>query len=171
MQQELKTQETDWQAAPRFWAVGDYRMVPCPDGYHDAYYINCTDRDMFMEVNEALEHIEKEEWNDLEEGAKVEFKEIDCEDSALEWFRDHYDDGADLIPMRKEHYIRPDTIFLTKREAQEHIHWNHYHYTPEAHTYAMTTWRAPKVKRLLEILETMDWEKLIRLVEEDDDER
>jgi hypothetical protein len=51
-------------------------------------------------------------------------------------------------------------MFLTKQEAKDHIRLNHYHYTDEVHTYAMTAWRAPKVERLLNILETFDWDKL-----------
>jgi site-specific recombinase XerD len=48
--------------------------------------------------------------------------------------------------------------FLTKEEAKQHLEANSHHYSSEAHTYAMTAWRAPKVERLLQILETMDWD-------------
>ena len=33
-------------------------------------------------------------------------------------------------------------------------------YSERAHTYAMSAWRAPKVERLLQILETFDWDKI-----------
>lgn len=51
-------------------------------------------------------------------------------------------------------------MFLTKEEAKQHLKVNHYHYTSKAHTYAMTAWRAPKVERLLKILETFDWDSI-----------
>jgi hypothetical protein len=51
-------------------------------------------------------------------------------------------------------------MFLTKAEAKEHIEANHYHYTKEAHTWAMTAWRAPKVERLLKVLSEFDFRSL-----------
>jgi hypothetical protein len=39
LQKELKEQETDHQAAPRFWVVGDYRMVDCQEGNHQDYHM------------------------------------------------------------------------------------------------------------------------------------
>ncbi|MNV83812.1 hypothetical protein D3C71_1776370 [compost metagenome] len=89
-------------------------------------------------------------------------EEVDSEDetSIFDWIEEHYDDGATLIPEKKEHFIRQNTMFLTKQEAKDHIKSNHYHYTKEAHTYAMTAWRAPKVERLLKILSEFDFERL-----------
>lgn len=51
-------------------------------------------------------------------------------------------------------------MFLTKAEAKRHIRLNKHHYTSETHTYVMTAWRAPKVERLLNILETFDWKSI-----------
>jgi len=51
-------------------------------------------------------------------------------------------------------------MFLTKAEAKKHIQLNHYHYSPKAHTYAMTAWRAPTIERLLKILENFEWDKI-----------
>ena len=53
----------------------------------------------------------------------------------------------------------PDTMFLTNREAKEHLKSNHYHYTSKAHTYAMTAWRSPQVEKLIHILQTADFEE------------
>ena len=73
---------------------------------------------------------------------------------------EHYDEDANLISVSEEHFIQPSTMFLTKAEAKQHIELNHYHYSERAHTYAMSAWRAPKVERLLQILETFDWDKI-----------
>lgn len=54
--------------------------------------------------------------------------------------------------------IYPDTMFLTQKEAEEHLRANDYHYSSDAHTYAMTAWRAPDVERLWKILQEVDWE-------------
>lgn len=160
LQKELITQDNDVQASPRFWTVGDYRMVPCPEGFQDEHHVVAPQRECYGEINSILKEIEEDELDELSVEAKEDFKEIGCEDSALDWFKEYYDEDADIVPMREEHFIRPNTMFLTKAEAKRHIELNHYHYSSKAHTYAMTAWRAPKVERLLKILETFDWDQL-----------
>ena len=117
-------------------------------------------REYYGEINALLKDIETDELEDLSEDAKEEFSKIGCEDSAMDFIKEHCDEDVSLIPVREEHIIHPNTMFLTKTEAKRHIKLNHYHYSSKAHTYAMTAWRAPKVERLLKILETFDWEKL-----------
>lgn len=158
LQNELKTQENDGQASPRYWTVGDYKMVSCPDGCQDEYHVNLPNREYFGEINELLKGIEEDKLDEFSDEAIDEFKEIGCEDSAIDWIKERYDEDAELIPVREEHIVHPDTMFLTKAEAKRHIELNHYHYSPKAHTYAMTAWRAPKVERLLKIIETFDWD-------------
>ncbi|HDR7981165.1 hypothetical protein ACT7CX_00110 [Bacillus cereus] len=160
LQQELLTQENDYQAGPRFWTVGDYKMVSCPDGCQEEYHVNLPNREYFGEINELLKDIKEDKLEEMEVKAQEGFSEIECEESAIDWIKEHYDEDAELIPVREEHFIHPNTMFLTKAEAKRHIELNHYHYSPKAHTYAMTAWRAPKVERLLNILESFDWEAI-----------
>ncbi len=160
LQQELISQEHDSQASPRYWTVGDYKMVGCPDGCQDEYHVYLPNRDYSGEINELLKQIEEDEFDDMSKEAIEDFKEIECGISAIDWVKDHYDEDADLIPVREEHIIHPNTMFLTKAEAKRHIELNHYHYSPKAHTYAMTAWRAPKTERLIKILETFDWDSV-----------
>ena len=61
---------------------------------------------------------------------------------------------------RNEHYRYPDTMFLTNRSCKEHIAANHYHYSADAHSYAMTAWRSPEVSRLFDILDKINWKAL-----------
>jgi len=69
----------------------------------------------------------------------------------------------EIIPVREESFIVPNTMFLTKAECKEHIERNVHHYTSKAHTYAMTAWRAPKVERLLNILSSTPWDYVLEL--------
>lgn len=55
--------------------------------------------------------------------------------------------------------IVPNTMFLTLEEAKNHIASNHYHYT-NPRPYAMTAWRSPQVRKLYEILQKVDWDKI-----------
>ena len=61
------------------------------------------------------------------------------------------------VPVRRVERFAPNTMFLTLREAQEHIEQNHYHYR-NPRPYAMTAWRSPQVEMLVEILQSVDWE-------------
>lgn len=158
LQLELNSQETDCQAAPRFWAVGDYKWVECSEGNAEQYSVYLPSDGESYEINYFLSDVLDKE--DLSEEVLEEFKEIGCEDSAYEWIKDHYDEDASLHPEREEHYVRENTMFLTKEEAKQHIESNHYHYTKKAHTYAMTAWRAPKVERLLKILSEFDFDSI-----------
>jgi hypothetical protein len=156
LQKELNSQEIDSQAAPRYWAVGDYKWVECSEGNAERYSVYLPDCGESYEINFFLKEIlDKDE---LSQEALEGLREIGDEDSAFDWIKDHYDEGASLHPEREEHFVRENTMFLTKAEAKQHINVNHYHYGPRAHTYAMTSWRAPKVERLLTILSEFDFE-------------
>nr|WP_249746116.1 hypothetical protein [Bacillus halotolerans] len=109
-------------------------------------------------LDDYLEEIKDD--SELSKEALTELQEIeDYYEDAIEWIQKYIDEEAELIPERKVHIIQPDTMFLTKAEAKRHIKLNKHHYS-EAHTYAMTAWRAPKVERLLKILETFDWKSI-----------
>lgn len=114
--------------------------------------------------DDVCEYFEASEINNLRElldGEHTDFEEL--WEFALEHLNE--DGYFDECPVKEEEFIRYNTMFLTKAEAKRHLELNHYHYSRKAHTYAMTAWRAPKVARLMEILETFDWDK-VQLVEE-----
>lgn len=158
LQAELNSQDTDYQAAPRFWVVGDYRWIECSTDNAERYSVYLPNDGEAYEINCFLEEILDRD--ELEEEAKEALSEISCEQSAFEWIQEHYDEDASLHPERKEHCIKENTMFLTKAEAKRHIELNHYHYTKEAHTYAMTARRAPTVERLFKILSEFDFDRL-----------
>lgn len=72
--------------------------------------------------------------------------------------------GADSIEnfqvcyLRQEHYVYPDTMFLTHKEAEDHLRAYGYNYDKNAHAYAMTAHRSPAVEKLWKILQTVNWE-------------
>ncbi|PHI49672.1 hypothetical protein B9T64_06730 [Bacillus halotolerans] len=157
LQQELKNQDNDGQAAPRFWTVGDYEWVEAREENADRYSVYLPYIAEAYVLDDYLEDLKED--SELSKEALTELKKDDLDDP-IEWIQKYIDEEADLIPERKVHIVRPDTMFLTKAEAKAHIKLNRHHYTSEAHTYAMTAWRAPKVERLLKILETFDWSSI-----------
>lgn len=161
LQNELKTQEKDCQAFPRFWALEDYRWVVTEEGYHDrmsVYFVNdyvsmTLDDYITFILNNECDHYTDEQLNELKD-----LKELGDDEEILNWIKEYHDRDCYLVYEKEESFIVPNTMFLTKAEAKKHIELNHYHYSPRVHTYAMTAWRAPKVERLLKILETFDWD-------------
>lgn len=55
--------------------------------------------------------------------------------------------------------IYENTMFLTQKDAEDHLKANYYHYSEDAHTYAMTAWRSNRVEKLINILQSVDFGK------------
>ena len=166
LQNELKTQENDCQAAPRFWVIRDYKYDVTEKGYHDRVHVYDTyGADGEYEVEEfAKLRLEGGSSCDLSSDELDELRSITAEYSIfresnlLDWFEEKTD--ATIVYEREVSVIKQNTMFLTKQEAKDHLKGNSHHYSNKAHTYAMTAWRAPKVARLLSILENIDWDAL-----------
>ena len=154
----------DCQASPRFWVLMDYRDVPAHEEYNaerTSYHHNDGDHTEFKTTAELKEflseyYLEYDEHGGLKEVLSdndIEFEEL------WDYVTEHLNEDGyfDEVPVREESYIVPNTMFLTKEEAERHIKNNHYHYTSKVHTYAMTAWRSAKVDRLLKILKDFDW--------------
>jgi hypothetical protein len=168
LQQELLTQDNDGQAAPRFWSIMDYRIVPANEEYDNGfeqYFHNDGDHTEFKNFTDLKKFLEEYFEEEIEEDKDLQ-EHLSNEDKNFyelwEYVEDNLNDDGffSKVFVKEEQYVIPDTMFLTKEDAKRHIELNHYHYSPKAHTYAMTAWRSPKVERLLKILETFDWDSI-----------
>ncbi|NYV64607.1 hypothetical protein HYI36_05015 [Bacillus sp. Gen3] len=165
LQNELKTQEDDGQAAPRYWSIMDYKWVVTAEGHEDRISLFDSDTCETIELDDYVDEIlngdRKEEFSE-EEIEELKDKKEWCGPSDIYDWIEEYDDGSRFYMIYEEQvsFIAPNTMFLTKAEAKRHLELNHYHYSPKAHTYAMTAWRAPKMKQLIKILETFDWDSI-----------
>lgn len=165
MQHESK-HDYDSQASPRFWVIMDYRKVPGAEGYDSCefeYFHNDGDYTSFENFDELKEFLEEYYEDDIQESE--ELQEILTEEDFAELW-DYVDSNLNNdelfggLWVKEEGFIAPNTMFLTKEEAKNHLKLNHYHYSAKAHTYAMTAWRAPKVERLVKILNEFDFDSL-----------
>ena len=157
---EMKEQPTDYQAAPRFWAIRDYRVISTSFGNSNGYSYYHNDGDFTeFESYEELKDFLDEHYNLSE---RIDKPKTDNFGELWEWTLDNLNDDGYFMetPTVKEGYIVPNTLFLTKKEALKHLENNAHHYTKDAHTYAMTAWRSPEFQQLLEIIETFDWDKV-----------
>ena len=147
LQKEMNEQETDCQAHPRYWVVAQYEWVSCWENSAEKNIIYCPELEGEFESFESLmdELVEQEYFS----------QEIFDEIATIDDLSEHLD--AYEVPMKNIHTVKTDSMFLTKRECQEHIRRNHHHYNNTVHTYAMTAWRSPQVEKLYNILMNENW--------------
>lgn len=171
LQHEMLTQDTVCQASPRFWVV----MQTVRD-----YWVDDGADGMFVsEDGECVFEEEGSRWSELAEwlggldgvtechsefcGVELTYNEetyfVDEVSSLRDFLNDHTPNTYTVGEYRDRQEICQNTFFLTLRECRAHIEANRHHYT-KPHTYAMTAWRSPQVKRLFEILEKTDWDQV-----------
>lgn len=162
LQQEMKTQENDGQAAPRFWSIMDYKWVVTAEGHEDRVSLYDSDTCETIELDDYVDEIlngdRRDDFSEDEIDELEHEKEWGSPSDIYDWIK-KYDDGSRFYPIYEEQisFIAPNTMFLTKAEAKRHLEMNRHHYSSRAHTYAMTAWRAPKMDRLIKLLESFDW--------------
>ncbi|WP_242159572.1 hypothetical protein, partial [Bacillus cereus group sp. BfR-BA-01431] len=109
LQQELKTQEIDCQASPRFWTLMDYKWVVTAEGYHERtslYFVNDCEAVIVDEyvkeiINDEVEHeLTKEQIEDLKE-----LQEYASEYDLVEWIKENIDEDCHLVYEKEEAFI------------------------------------------------------------------
>ena len=152
LQDEMNTQPHVGQADPRFWVVMTHRLrMTLGDGNIDYVAITSEDGELIEELtlSEAVRRAEEAGISD--NGCLTEMEVIECYCKNI---------GASVFPEIKEERLAENTMFLTLREAQEHIKRNDYHYI-DARPFAMTAWRSPQVAQLYKILHEVDFKQLL----------
>ena len=165
LQDELNSQPTLGTADPRFWVVMSKHWEPCfgddePDG---AFVDGDPERidDIAEEVYRVLEEDEGEDaadaWAlsyDVRMPSEGVFDFRGCTDDLFEEYARVV--GGDVTPAVLVERAAENTMFLTLREAEEHIAANSYHYI-EPRPFCMCAWRSPQVERLVNVLRTADF--------------
>lgn len=179
LRNEMLTQETDYQAAPRFWVImqeekeynisddtGNIFIASDYEGESLFEGVFCSDefRKWFKEFVEK----ETESKVVITDESDLGFEFEDCEyyltdiEEVEEFLIDNCNVDLTIGYYRMRNVIKEDTLFITKKEAEKHLKQNSHHYNNTAHTFAMTAWRSPQVERLLKILENTEWEKELK---------
>lgn len=173
LQEELNTQPTLGTADPRFWVIMDYEYVPTDEWvYMDAIDFNGHTLDVadFLDCiyGEVLEHdggdaavrwlhehhIRLDEFGHSQVSERsFDFGEV--EEIRTEYLEAHPDDSIDFLVRRR--FISSNSLFLTLREATEHLKANWYHYDKNAHPYCICAFRSPQFERLIKLLRTADF--------------
>ena len=173
LQEELNTQPTLGTADPRFWVIMDYEYVPTDEWiYMEAIDFNGHTLDVadFLDCiyGEVLEHdgygaaakwLEEHHIRLDEDGhsqvSEYSFDFGEVEEIRAEYLEAHPDDSIDFLVRRR--FISSNSLFLTLREATEHLKANWYHYDKLAHPYCSCAFRSPQFERLIKVLRTADF--------------
>ena len=188
LQHELNTQPHLCQADPRFWVIRDYEYREATESDEiDAVELFEDGEGETMSLEEAVMRAYKDEldfggedhakewledkWLKLDENGAVQPQYL-----LADTFKDVVEDYAEhnmmeCVFLTKQWKIVADTMFLTLREAEDHLETNYYHYTNEARSYAMTAWRSPDVAQLIKLLHEVDFNELSELVSKAEKER
>ena len=188
LQHELNTQPHLCQADPRFWVIRDYEYREATESDEiDAVELFEDGEGETMSLEEAVMRAYKDEldfggedhakewledkWLKLDENGAVQPQYL-----LADTFKDVVEDYAEhnmmeCVFLTKQWKIVANTMFLTLREAKDHLETNYYHYTNEARTYAMTAWRSPDVAQLIKLLHEVDFNELSELVSKAEKER
>ncbi len=118
------------QAQPVYYGIIEREAIVTADGYQDFW--QCYDEAACCELTEEEMEERRREFADANDGDD-----------------EGWDSDLAILPMRWHRYIVRDRLFLTRREAEEHLRRNRHHYSPWAHTYAMTAWRSPQYEELV----------------------
>lgn len=187
LQKELNTQDDLGQADPKYWAIMDYKDVygssagdPCIilyDPYkvlksieETAVYVERIAKDVYDET--AVCTVSKGFFccdgtitistKDICSGEMEEHETLYSMEEAAEWLANN-GEQAEYTTVETMSYIAEHTMFLTRKAALDHLQKNAHHYSDDAHTYAMTSWRNPEMEKLIKILRTVDFDQLKRI--------
>ncbi len=182
LQTELNTQDEQGQSSPRFWTIiGTKKTLGYDLDYADGVcFVNTSNDNVWWTCQDFLDML-KEEHDDIFCNYDIKIN-IDHEDfmshggitlahmgqehytesfysmsSFFDWLAEQEIYGYQQMGYKEEQKVCEDTMFLTQADAEQHLRLNHYHYPADAHTYAMTAWRSPRVETLLNLLSSVDW--------------
>lgn len=169
----MKEQDTDCQAAPRFWVVREKKKYfGFEEGFEDGIVLELgSERYDVSEQKEFFETMASQgseiaaKYRDKIEETGNLFDEDELRNIVEEINDDYFDCG--VVGYCEYNKIAENTMFITKAECKKHIAENDYHYY-KPHTYAMTAWRSPEVEKLFSILEDEKlWNKVLNILDEE----
>lgn len=180
LQHELLTQDHICQASPRFWVVrGKVKDYGIDEEYDYDGTELISDCDTIADnIDDAIKYIKDNLYQELKEkkicirkNGYYEFSKnrgnevetiFDMKDIVSYMNNLGYDLRCVNYRLVEKNF--ENTMFLTNKECKAHIKSNYYHYPSDAHSYAMTAWRAPEVSRVWDMLEKINWEEVEKLL-------
>ena len=181
LQKEMNTQDSVCQADPRYWTIAGTKKEygydeDSADGfeiYHDESMVAESMEKLAKYIQDNLlpfsDYDEDEDQED-EVTYNSRYKDIDIvtadddvtlssPEEAVEWLNEKGFEFS-LSYYKNKWTTYPGTIFLTHKDALEHLKNNSHHYSDDAHPYAYTAFRSASIEKLYIILQEVDWNQL-----------
>lgn len=166
LQHEMNTQDTTGTVDPRFWVIkGSEKEQDSdnPDMYGLLKNGEVVAEDTDSVCNYLNENVfpdcdcDRTECHIAKESGYFDFtltykdfsgepdEELMTADDLNDFMEDHGYGEYKVIGITIRPIVYPNTMFLTEKDAREHLEKNYYHYSDDAHTYCMCAWRSPVV--------------------------
>lgn len=182
LQTGLNTQDDMGNADPRFWVIKESRSFAATEDDYDRRTLlhNGVPVTSLEELCDIINDMDNDYETEMEDGALILLEHCEDEDDPYyvgQWRRlDNFLEYLDPVDPegpwadfsiryeKDESRVVPDTLFLTHRECEDHLHKYGYNYSEDAHAFAMTAVRSPQFERLIKFLRTVDIDKLEALI-------
>ena len=154
------------QADPIYYGILDAHEFVTDKDHSDDRVLICDDGDIDPQTVIEEELIDASLINEMLDEGILDTDDDDglrvADTDAFLDFVEENEDGIDAISVAYIAYdeiIKPDAMFLTRKDAKAYLRNNRHHYTDRAKTYAMTACRSNRYETLIDMLRTIDLEK------------
>jgi hypothetical protein len=131
---EMKTQETDCQAFPRFWSPRSSKWVVSTDDGDDS-------------EPRVYEHGELYTFDEYREYKEVTDEKLPDEMIICNEYCQHYE----IVYERLQKFCEQNHSFF-KSDVEGFIKFNSHHLGEDPHTYGNSVWRMPRMERLMNLI-------------------
>lgn len=153
------------QADPIYYGILDVKEFVTDQDHSDNRVLVCDDGDIEPQTAIEEELIDKNLINKMLEdgilGTNDDGIYVADTDAFLDFVEKNEDDieTVSVAYIAYDEVIKPDAMFLTRKDAKAYLKNNRHHYTGKAKTYAMTAYRSHRYEMLIDVLRTIDLAK------------
>lgn len=153
------------QADPIYYGILDVKEFVTDQDHSDNRVLVCDDGDIEPQTAIEEELIDENLINEMLEDGILDTNDDGIYVADTDAFLDFVEENGDDIETVSVAYIaydeviKPDAMFLTRKDAKAYLKNNRHHYTGKAKTYAMTACRSHRYEMLIDVLRTIDLAK------------
>lgn len=153
------------QADPIYYGILDVKEFVTDQDHSDNRVLVCDDGDIEPQTAIEEELIDENLINEMLEDGILDTNDdriyVADTDAFLDFVEENEDDieTASVAYIAYDEVIKPDAMFLTRKDAKAYLKNNRHHYTGKAKTYAMTAYRSHRYEMLIDVLRTIDLAK------------
>lgn len=153
------------QADPIYYGILDVKEFVTDQDRSDNRVLVCDDGDIEPQTAIEEELIEEDLINEMLENGILDTNDdgiyVTDTDAFLDFVEENDDDieTVSVAYIAYDEVIKPDAMFLTRKDAKAYLKNNRHHYTGKAKTYAMTAYRSHRYEMLIDVLRTIDLAK------------